>query len=218
MWARALLFGALFLGSQNVQKARADESNDLREFRVGMKVEELPRAGYLDFSCAAAPSKKLTGWQDYRECPADSAGLREVSFRYDESANTLAKINDQYEGTRVGGHPVLVSLLIDDQGTVAGLKIVTDPKARLYMHKKAFLLGQQAKAHYGEDGWTCTEAQPSADEEPVGGVFIKEHCEKTTPTRRILVERDLFRHPGQELKDFVGDSKVTILLPSVRTH
>ncbi|MBV8592194.1 MAG: hypothetical protein JO212_19425 [Acetobacteraceae bacterium] len=94
---------------------------------------------------------------------------------------------------------------------MAGIRIVTDPNARLYMHKKAFLLGQQAKARYGDEGWTCTQGSPSDNEQPVGGVFVKEHCEKITPTRHIIVERDLFRHPGEDLKQFVDDSKITIL-------
>ncbi|MBV8522449.1 MAG: c-type cytochrome, partial [Acetobacteraceae bacterium] len=144
-------------------------------------------------------------------CPKDASGLHEVGFRYDEDANLLARLNDKYGGTRVGGHPVLVSLLLDDQGQMAGIRIVTDPNARLYMHKKAFLLGQQAKARYGDEGWTCTQGSPSDNEQPVGGVFVKEHCEKITPTRHIIVERDLFRHPGEDLKQFVDDSKITIL-------
>jgi hypothetical protein len=192
--------------------ARADEpANDLREFRLGMSVQDLPRSGYIDFSCAAPSRQALSSWQDYRECPADSAGRHEVRFRYDSKADPLARVNDTHEGTRVGGHPVLVSLLIGDEGRVDGIRIETDPKVRLFLRKKAFLLALQAKSRFGEEGWTCQEGEPTADEQAVGGVFFKEHCEKTTPTRHIIVERDLFRHPNQDLKDFIGDSKVTIL-------
>jgi hypothetical protein len=189
------------------------ESNDLREFRVGMPVGDLPAEGYAGLACADDPARTLSRWDEYRSCPADARGLHEVRFRYAEGANPGAGINDQFEGTKVAGHPVLLTLLIGDEGTVDGLTIETDPRARLYLRKKAFLFADQVKARYGEEGWTCAEGQPSAEEQPVGGVFVKEHCEKVTPTRRITVERDLFRHPGQELKDFVGDSKITILLP-----
>jgi len=41
----------------------------------------------------------------------------------------------------VAGHPAILTLLIDDNGHVTGLQIETDPKARLYVRKKAFLLG-----------------------------------------------------------------------------
>jgi hypothetical protein len=212
-WAGMSLLCAALAAMAGVSQSRAEEENDLREFRLGMKVADLPGSGYADFTCAAAPQKELAGWEDYAQCPADPPGLHEIRFRYDESANPLARVNDRFEGTRVGGHPVLISLLIDEQGTVDGLRIVTDPKSRLYLHKKAFLLGLQAKARYGEEGWTCVEGEPTGDEQPVGGVFLKERCEKVTATRRVTVERDLFRHAGQAVKDFVGDTKITILLP-----
>lgn len=205
------LLGAMLAVAPLAPPPRAAEPNDLREFRLGMKVEDLPRAGYIDLTCASAPGQVLAGWQDYRQCPEDASGQREVRFRYDTSADPLAHVSSSHEGTRVGGHPALVSLLIGDEGRLDGIRIVTDPAAPLYMRKKAFLLGLQAKARYGEQGWSCTQGQPTADEEPIGSVFIREHCEKTTPTRHVIVERDLFRHPNQDLKDFVNDTKVTIL-------
>jgi hypothetical protein len=210
-FASIILALAACVSQGGIAAASADDRNDLREFRIGMKVDELPKSGYLGFTCAAQPNQELSGWQDYRQCPATEEGFREVRFRYDDSTNPLAKINDAYEGTRVGGHPVLVSVLLSDSGTVAGLHIETDPKARLYLHKKAFLLGMQAKTRYGEDGWACTEGQPSENQQPVGGVFVREHCEKTTQDRRIVVERDLFRDPAKDLKQFVDDTRITIL-------
>jgi hypothetical protein len=111
----------------------------------------------------------------------------------------------------VGGHPVQLSLLIGEDGSVDGLRIETDPAARLFLRKKAFLLGPQAMARYGQEGWTCTQGEPTPDEQPVGGVFIKEHCEKRTPTRHFIIDRALFRHPGQELQDFVGTTRITVL-------
>ena len=204
-----------------IPKARAapaaGDQNDLREFRLGMSVADLPRSGYLDFTCADmpedAPGRALQGWEDYRKCPAEASGLRAVGFRYDESANPLSKVNGVYEGTKVGGHPVLLRLLIGSDSRVDGIVIETDPAARLYLRKKAFLFGDQVKARYGDEGWTCTESKPAADEEPVGGVFLKERCEKSTPTRHLILDRELFRRAGQDLKDFVSRSRLEILEP-----
>jgi hypothetical protein len=106
---------------------------------------------------------------------------------------------------------VLLALLISGQGQLDGIRIQTDPTARLYLRKKAFLFGLQARARYGSGGWTCHESSPGPGEEPVGGVFVKEHCEKTTQTRRLIVDRALYREAGQPLKDFTGRSKVLIL-------
>jgi len=217
---KSLLAATVALAVLASVPSAAAEENDLREFRIGMGVNDLPRSGYLGLTCADAPKdaprdapeRNLRNWEDYRQCPAEASGLRAVGFRYDEGANPLAKVNGLYEGTKVGGHPVLLTLLIGD-GQVKGLVIETDPAARLYLRKKAFLFGEQVKAKYGEQGWTCTEGQPTADEQPIGGVFIKERCEKATPTRRLVLDRALFHRAGQDIRDFVSQSRLEILEP-----
>ena len=106
---------------------------------------------------------------------------------------------------------MLVALLIGDEGRVDGLRITTDPSARLYLHKKAFLFGHQVMARFGEDGWQCQDAQPADGEEPLGGVFVKEHCEKTIADRHFLLDSALYRRTGEPLRDFVGGAELTIL-------
>lgn len=191
--------------------AGAAEDTDLREFRVGMPVSALPATGYKDLACAAQPDRALSGWADWRSCPVDPTGLHAVSFRYDDAFNDLKMIDEDEVGTKVGGHPVLLQLLIGDDARVDGLRIDTDPKARLYLRKKAFLFGRQVMERFGEEGWRCTEDQPAAGEEPLGGVFLKEHCEKTTPSRRYVLDRQLYRRSGEELRDFVGGTQFAIL-------
>ena len=206
---------ALLLALAAVRPAAADlppgvPENDLREFRIGMTADELPLTGYLGFACADA-GRKLDGWQSYRQCPPGASGWHAVRFEYDEAANPLAKVNGLYEGTKVGGHPVLLTALIGDDARLKGLVIETDPAARLYLRKKAFLFGEQVKARYGDAGWTCAKEEPTADQEPVGGVFMNEHCEKTTAARKLTLDRVLFRRAGQDLKDFVSRSRLEIL-------
>jgi hypothetical protein len=121
-----------------------------------MRVDELPKSGYGSFMCAAEPDRKLNGWDEFRSCPKDASGFHALRFRYDEKANPFAKANSLYEGTKVAGHPVLLTLLLGDDARVAGLVIETDPSAPLYLRKKAFLFADQIKSRWGEDGWTCT--------------------------------------------------------------
>ena len=90
-------------------------------------------------------------------------------------------------------------------------RAASDPAARLYLRKKAFLFGEQVKARFGGAGWTCASQDPAADQEPVGGVFLNEHCEKTTAARKLTLDRALFRRAGQDLKDFVSRSRLEIL-------
>ena len=42
-------------------------------------------------------------------------------------------------------------------------------------------------------------------------MLIKEHREKTLGRRRLVLDRRLLRHPGQDLKEFVGATRLTIL-------
>ena len=177
--------------------------NDLRDIRLGKPVTDLPDAGYVNFACASDPGKTLTTWLGWRDCPADALGFHAIKFGYDPVTSS--------DGTIVAGHPAVLTLLVDNAGTVSGLRIETDPKARLYIRKKAFLLGIQVKSRYGLDGWSCTQAQPDAGEQPVGGVYVRERCAKTTDDRSIVVERNLFRRPDQDMKNFVDETRTTIL-------
>ena len=63
-------------------------------------------------------------------------------------------------------------------GVVQGIRIVTDPEARMYLKKKAFLLGIRVMGRYGRDGWTCTEAEPGA------GRTRSAACSSTAAARR----------------------------------
>jgi hypothetical protein len=199
--AGVLAFAAVVLANS---PARTEEfiGNDLRDIRVGMAVTGLGESGYVDFACAADPKHALAGWTNWRDCPSDASGTRAIRFGYDPSVSR--------DGTMVAGHPAVLTLLIDDSGHVAGLQIETDPKARLYVRKKAFLLGLQARSRYGSDGWVCTEGQPGAGDEPVGSVYLRERCTKTISGRSLTVERNLFRRPGQDMKNFVDETRIVI--------
>jgi hypothetical protein len=176
--------------------------NDLREIRIGIAANDLSKADYIGLACATAPTQKLANWESAKDCPAGDAGLHAVRFAYDPASNP--------EGTMVAGHPAILTALINNAGRVAGLLIETDPKTRLYLRKKAFLLGVQAKFRYGAEGWTCSEAQPSSDEAPVGDVYLKEECSKTVGGRHVVVERKLFRRANQDIKSFVDETRISI--------
>lgn len=177
---------------------------DLRDIRVGMAASELAKSDYVDFACAADPKHTLAGLENWHDCPAEASGTRAIRFGFDPTTSR--------DGTMVAGHPAILTLLIADGGTVAGLQIETDPKARLYLRKKAFLLGIQAKSRYGSDGWQCTEGEAGAGDQPVGGVYLRERCTKTISGRALVVERNLFRRAEQDIKDFVDETRVSILL------
>ena len=194
--------------------ARAAEDpleGDLRDLRVGMSVDKLPAEGYVDLACGSdgdAPGAPLASWTEFARCPPDAAGLHEVTFAY--AASPLAEVGDRWEGTKVAGHPVIPSLLIDGRGVVQGIRIVTDPDTRMYLKKKAFLLGVRVMGRYGRDGWTCTEAEPGAGRAPVGGLFIDRRCEKIFHDRRLILETELYRTTEQQGQEFTGATRLEI--------
>jgi hypothetical protein len=184
---------------------------DLRDLRVGMTVDQLPAEGYVDLACGndgRAPGAALARWAEFARCPTDAAGLHEVAFAFAESP--LAEVGERWEGTKVAGHPVIPSLLIDEEGVVQGIRIVTDPAARTYFKKKAFLLGIRVMGRYGRDGWTCAEREPGAGRTPVGGVFIDRHCEKTFHDRRLVLDTALYRTAEQQGEEFTDTTRFEI--------
>ncbi|HEX6113864.1 MAG TPA: hypothetical protein VFZ10_16285 [Geminicoccaceae bacterium] len=199
------------LRAEPARTAEDPLEGDLRGLRVGMTVAELPSEGYVDLACGGeggAPGPALASWAEFARCRPDAAGLHEVTFAYAESP--LAELGDRWEGTKVAGHPVIPSLLIDETGVVQGIRVVTDPEARMYLKKKAFLLGIRVMGRYGRDGWTCTEAGPGAGRTPVGGMFIDRHCEKVFHDRRLVLETDLYRTAEQQGQEFTGSTRLEI--------
>jgi hypothetical protein len=201
---------ALFLTLFCSGLAWGQENGDLRDLHVGMSIGAIPPDEYVDLSCAGTNKQTIDGWSEFRKCPKTATGLYAVGFRFNSRLNSLAKVNDAYEGTRVAGHPVTLTVLIDEQGTVDALRIDTDPQARLFWRKKAHMLALAFKSRYGEDGWECRNREPAEGQTAVGGVFIMEHCEKNADGRQLLLERSVYRGRGQPMNDFVNETHIEI--------
>ncbi|MDH2352183.1 hypothetical protein QCM80_16145 [Bradyrhizobium sp. SSUT112] len=205
VWALSLL---LFLAAWCDASAR--EAFDLRDLSLGMSVASIPPEEYINLACAEKEGAKLAAWNEFRTCPADEVGLRGISFRFNDEVNPLAAVNDKYEGTKLGGHPVLLRGIVDSSGALQGIRIDTDPNARLFWRKKAYLLALSMRTRYGETGWTCREADSNDGENPVGGLLIKEHCEKRSERRHLILVRELYRRADQPLWDFVNATHLII--------
>ncbi|MDE3175275.1 MAG: hypothetical protein KGM15_04100 [Pseudomonadota bacterium] len=168
---------------------------------VGMPASELPKTDYKNFACVEPKGKALTGFDDWKSCAAGADGLHKLHVAIDEPGE---------DETLVAGHPVDLTLGFNDEGRLASILIVTKSKGPMFLRKKGYLLGLQAKARYGDEGWSCQEIPLGADEEPLGPTSIKEHCVKTAGDRRVTVDRSLFRKIGAEEKAFTSESRVTI--------
>jgi hypothetical protein len=213
-----LAVAALVLGAGLVPGENPPARADVWSLKPGTSAAALPRDAFVDYACGSnggPPQQSLTGWSDYGKCPAEPSGLREVYFRYDDELEYFAKAHRaqtmiaQYSGTKVLDFPVIVSALFDAGGSLAGLRIVTDPQASPQERKKAYTLSNFFKGRYGSEGWDCTEAPPAPGETPVGSLYINRRCVKfTKEDTRAVLETRFLRLPGQA--EFSGSGKLTV--------
>jgi hypothetical protein len=177
---------------------------------LGSRVDQLPDE-FVDLACGnngGPPSVPLNGWNDFRRCRPEPSGLREVYFRYDDEleywakANNIADQMEQYSGTKTYGFPVVVSALFDAQGSLGGIRIVSDPRDTSQNRDEAYLLRNFLTARFGRDNWQCQDLALEGGETPVDGVFVKQRCGKQIDdkTSALLVTRYL-RKPGQSRVD-----------------
>jgi hypothetical protein len=208
----------LMLGAGLARAKDQPPRADIWSLKLGTPAAALPRDAFIDYACGSnggPPQQWLAGWSDYDKCRAEPNGLREVYFRYDDELEYWAKAHRsrtliaQYGGTKVLDFPVIVSALFDVGGTLAGLRIVTDPQANPQERKQAYTLNNFFKARYGSDRWDCRDTPPAPGETPVGTLYINQRCTKLTKDNmRAFLETRFLRKPGQA--EFSGSGKLTV--------
>ncbi|HEY4918952.1 MAG TPA: hypothetical protein VII40_02505 [Xanthobacteraceae bacterium] len=214
MWAprgrviAAAAFALLLPGGAAGAQARPDPG-EIHGLRLGLDARTMRTDAFGELACGSnggPPRAALDGFADFAKCRAEPSGLHEVYLRFDDEAEYVAKAidDDQHTreiGTRIAGHPVILSVLFDDGGNLRGIRAVTDPRAAPAERRMAHLMRLAVINHYGSDGWTCVDEPAAPGETPVGGVFIKQRCRKTTAARDLTVEAHFLRKPGQSETD-----------------
>lgn len=189
---------------------------DIEDIRLGMQSAELSSERYMEFACGTAggpAGRALAGWNDFATCPRDKAtGLFEVAFRFDDEAEFIARARrdtewlGRFAGTKLAGQPVLLSVLFDDAGLVAGMRIVSDDRADVVDRKTANLFGLRLMQRYDENDWSCIDRPPSAGRTPIGGTYLDRDCTKTyNGDRTLSLKIRQFRRLGQRGVDANGN-------------
>lgn len=179
---------------------------DIWDLRIGAGIDEVPDA-FVDYACGTnggPPSLPLASLADFRKCKPDRAGLHEVYFRYDDELEYWARAYGLeyeirlYQGTQVFDYPAVVSMLIDGQGVLRGVRVVTDPRhSEIRERSEYWTLGNFLKQKFGKDGWECRDLPREEGERPVGSFFIKDRCAKVQDGLRFIIERRYFQKKGQ---------------------
>jgi hypothetical protein len=204
--ARAILLTSLMLSLLSTASAQErPPRRDVWDLKIGQKAEDLP-ADYVDFACGTnggPPSILLKGFTDFARCKPDKSGLHEVYFRYDDELEYWARALGleleirRFQGTQIFDFPVIVSALIDDNGILQGIRIVTDPREEIRDRIEFWTLANFLRNNFGAPGWECTDLPRADGETPVGTRFVKQHCEKLFEGKRLILENHFYRRPGQ---------------------
>ncbi|HEY6258060.1 MAG TPA: hypothetical protein VIY51_19930 [Xanthobacteraceae bacterium] len=180
------------------------------DVQPGTAVGDLPEDDFVDPACGTnggPPGLRLGGFEEFAKCRAEPTGLREIWFRYDDEEEYVARAARDADAVARSnamvmlGQPVILSLLIDRAGRVAGFRIFTDPHAEAELRENAYTLAYAFKARYGADGWQCEELPPEAGETAIMGTFVKQQCRKASDGRQITVESRHYYKSGQALRD-----------------
>jgi hypothetical protein len=173
---------------------------------IGTPVGELPDEAFVDPACGTnggPPGLAIGAFENFARCRPEASGLREVWFRYDDELEYIARAARDPDAVArsnamvVLGQPVILSLLIDAVGRVAGYRIFTDPHADEELRMNAYTTAIAFKARFGTTGWNCTDLPAAEGETPIFGSFIKEHCEKRADGQQVTVESRYYYKPGQ---------------------
>jgi len=195
--------------------AQKPDTGEIHGLKLGLKAPTMTMEGFGELACGSnggPPRQRIDDWTGFGKCPAEPSGLHEVYARFDDEAEFIGRAIDDplyagsRTGTRVAGHPVILSVLFDDAGVLRGLRFVSDPRASPVERRMAQLLRLAIINHYDPADWSCTDLPAEPGETPVGGIFIKQHCEKTTPERRMSLDARFLRKPGQsDIDPATGD-------------
>ena len=201
---------ALIVAAAPTQSQNRTDPGEIRGLKLGLKAQDMSLDGFGELACGSnggPPRQKLEAWSDFAKCRPEDYNLHEVAARFDDEDEYIGRAIEEPRyargraGTRVAGHPVILSALFDHEGVLRGLRFITDPRAAPHERRMAHMFRLAVINRYEPDGWTCTDSPPAAGETPVGGIFIKQRCEKLASERRLVVDTRFLRKPGQTDND-----------------
>ena len=197
---------AALLAATAAQAQGRPDQGELRGLKLGLDAKTMSTDRWGDFACGSnggPPRQKIADWSEFAKCRPEDLGLHEVYVRFDDEDEYVGRAIDdplfaaQREGTRVAGHPVILSVLFDGGGVLRGMRFVSDPRGDPAARRMAHLLRIAIINRYDPAGWNCTDIPLAAGESAVGGISLKQKCEKVTPERALSVEARFLRKPGQ---------------------
>ncbi|RDE09195.1 hypothetical protein [Pelagibacterium lacus] len=179
------------------------------DISLGAAVSDLP-TGFGDYACGSnggPPGRPLQGFGDYLQCNPDQRGWHEVYFRYDDEEEFVARALEQQrriamcEGTQVFGIPVVASVLLDEGGTVQGIRIVSDPRGTEPAQRDDhWALGNMLRRHFPGD-WECSPLALGPGSTPVGSFQPDQECVLSADGVEMTIRQHYHHRIGQAFVD-----------------
>lgn len=176
------------------------------DIRLGSHIDSLPSRDFVQPSCGnngGPQGLPLGSFGRFRLCRPEPGGLREVWFEYDDTAEFAALARRQpgrRRTTSLLDQPVVLSLLINDNGLVIGYRIITDSRAAAAQRLQAHHIARHFKARFQLEG-ECKDLPAAEGETAIDGDFIKEVCASQKNGVHVRSEERFFYRAGQQFYD-----------------
>ena len=121
--------------AQGRQAQGRPDPGEIRGLKLGLKAQSMTLDGFGDLACGSnggPPRQKIEEWSEFGKCRAEDNGLHEVYARFDDEDEYIGKAIEEPRyargktGTRVAGHPVILSVLFDRDGVLRVLRFVSE--------------------------------------------------------------------------------------------
>ena len=180
---------AALLAATAAQAQGRPDQGELRGLKLGLDAKTMTTDRWGDFACGSnggPPRQKIADWSEFAKCRAEESGLHEVYVRFDDEDEYVGRAIDdplyaaQKRGTRVAGHPVILTVLFDGGGALRGLRFVSDPRGDPGARRMAHLLRIAIINRYDAADWTCTDIPLATGESPVGSLGLTVSAGRST--------------------------------------
>lgn len=178
-----LVINSFFLFLVIISKIYAE---DLRDFTVGSSIELVSERGYINLKCTN--DKEILKWSNFKNCQKNSDGYYVILFEYDERF----AVTEEYEGTQVAGHPVLINIAVDENAILQEININTDPDAPFYFKKQSHLLWMRVYSKYGGQNWECVDRAIKTGHIKIGKKYINRVCNKSVDNKLITIDYQFY--------------------------
>lgn len=177
------------------------------DVKLGEPITQIPLSAVALIACGTnggPPSVPLKDFTEFGKCGTEASGLHEVFFTYDDEQDYIARaLEEEYRfaqgGTSIYAHPVVFTVLVDDQGIARGIRIVTDEAASEHDRRVAVRLADNLRARYSPWSLACEDVPATDGQLPVGNIFIHQICTGVSPDgdASVRIEGTYFRKKGQ---------------------